>query len=414
MTQLFSRSTLRRQVRPPARAARLSFGWLLLGGLPLSNLVACFPSNPSFDNAQQPRGVRVLAALSEPASGVPGGDLELRLEAFDGAPLLAELRRAAGVSDEAGPAAPAPLSVAWLGGCHNPPGDSQSGCYPLLRQIAASLPDPLPEANADIPSAQAAFFGIGNHFSVHVPETILDGRQLQTRAAPFGVSFSFFAVCRGVLRPAPDASGALPLTCHDRETGEQLGSEAFVPGFVTSYTYAHALNGSPGLVGTPIDGAELAETPCESDADCAGVSVAELETACARPLAPDFSLPVEPPPLRCLPLVPTCAAPPCASHELLPQLGATSVESDPSAAPPGGVAPQEIVWVRYFGFGRFSRDQALINDRASGLNPDYALRWTAPPIAVDSPLPVWAVVQDNRGGSAVARWDFVVRDGSGQ
>jgi len=191
---------------------------------------------------------------------------------------------------------------------------------------------------------------------------------------------------------------------------------------VWSMPLSVAAQGSSGMAsgvvkdakGTPIDGAELAETPCESDADCAGVSVAELETACARPLAPDFSLPVEPPPLRCLPLVPTCAAPPCASHELLPQLGATSVESDPSAAPPGGVAPQEIVWVRYFGFGRFSRDQALINDRASGLNPDYALRWTAPPIAVDSPLPVWAVVQDNRGGSAVARWDFVVRDGSGQ
>ena len=353
----------------------------------------------------------MLGAVSEPASGVPGAQVVLQLEAFDGAPLLEQLERAAGVLDEAAiTASPAPLSVAWLSGCHNPPGDVQSGCYPLLQQIARNLPDPLPESSEGIPPEQAAFFGVGSRFSVRVPETILEGRQLQTSAAPFGVSFSFFAVCRGVLRPAPDAVGAVPLTCHDRDTGEVLPSEAFVQGFVTTYTYERALNLAPELVGMPIDGAELPRVSCESDADCAGVGVAELATACARPLAPELSLSEPPPPQRCLPLVPRCTAPPCASHELLPELSPTSVEQDPSAAPPGGTPPREILWVRYFGFGGFSRGQALINDRATGGNPDYALRWTPPPLAVDSPLPVWAVVQDNRGGTAIARWDFVVRD----
>jgi hypothetical protein len=376
-------------------------------------LTACFPSNPSFADARQPRGVRVLGAVAEPASGVPGAELVVQLEAFDGAPLLEELQRAAGVLDEAAPSAgAAPLSVAWLGGCHNPPGDTPSGCYPLLQQIAARLPDPLPESSEEVTREQAEFFGVGTRFALRIPETILEGRQLQTSAPPFGVSFSFFVVCRGVLRPAPGVVGAVPLSCQDRDTGEPLASDGFVQGFVTTYTYERALNLAPELVGAPIDGAELPEVRCESDADCAGVSVAELATACARPLAPAFSL-GEPPPQRCLPLVPRCTAPPCASHELLPELSPASVEEDPSAAPPGGVPPREIVWVRYFGFGGFSRAQALINDRATGLNPDYALRWTAPPLAVDSPLPVWAVVQDNRGGTAIARWDFLVRDVSG-
>lgn len=381
----------------------------LFKGVLFASVTACFPSNPSFTEARQLRGVRVLGALSEPASGLPGAELVLQLEAFDAAPVLQEAQRAAGLLDEATPVATSPLSVAWLGGCHNPPGDAQSGCYSLLQQVVARLPDPLPETSADIPPEQAAFFGVGRRFSVHVPEDILEGRQLQTSAAPFGVSFSFFAVCRGVLRPAP-ALGPVPLSCHDRDTGEPSGSDAFVQGFVTTYTYGGTLNLAPALLGMPIDGVELPLVSCSSDADCAGVGVGELSTACARPLAPQFSLIAQPEPQRCLPLVPSCTARPCANHELRPELSPDSVEDDRSAAPPGGVPPREIVWVKYFGFGGFSRGQALINDRATGSNPDYALRWTPPAFAVDSPLPVWAVVQDNRGGTAIARWDFVVRD----
>ena len=383
-----------------ASRSGLLLAWLLSSG--------CFPSGPDFPNPRQPRGVRVFGAVATPASGVPGGDLDLRLELFDGAPLLAELQQAAGVAGDA-PVAAAPLSVAWLAGCHNPPGDAQSGCYPMLRQIADNLPDPLPASNASIPAELRSFFAVGNQFALHVPESILDGRQLRTAAPPFGVSFTFFAVCRGVLRPEPDSQGAVPLRCEDRDTGEVLGSDAFVPGFVTTYTYAGALNHAPVLSGAPIDGMELPAVPCESDDDCAETRLGELPTACARPLQPEFSLVAELPPRRCLPVVPACPAPPCASHQLLAELSPASVEADPSGAPPGAAAPNEIIWVRYFGFGGFDREQALINDRATGLNPDYALSWVAPPVASDAPIPVWAIVQDNRGGTSVARWDFLVR-----
>jgi hypothetical protein len=306
-------------------------------------------------------------------------------------------------------AEPEPLSLAWLGGCHNPSGDTQAGCYPLLGEIALALPDPLPDSSDAIPSELSEYFGVGNGFSVRVPDDILTGRELMTAAPPFGVSFTFFAVCRGRLRPAPDVTDGVPLRCHDRDTDEVLGSEAFVPGYVTTYTYPSEVNRSPALLATPIDGAELGELPCESDADCAELSVGSLPTACARPVAAEFEPATEPAPQRCLPLVTSCPIPPCESHELVAELTPSSVEKDPSATPPGGVAPDEILWVKYFGYGGFSRDEALLNDRATGLNPDYALHWTPPPVAIDSPVPVWAVVQDNRGGTAVARWDFVVR-----
>lgn len=386
---------------------------LFVSGL-LGSLVACFPSGPDFAPPRLLRGVRVLGALAEPASGTPGGQVRLRLEVFDGAPLIAEAQRAAGSTDAgAEPPSEAPpvaLSVAWLGGCHNPPGDTQSGCYGQLRQIASQLPDPLPEQGSAIPPEQAPFFGVGAGFTLSVPADILAGRRLMTQAPAFGVSFSFFAVCRGVLRPALDETSPVPLACHDRDSGARLGSEAFVSGFVTTYTYESGLNQSPELIGSTIDGVEPPRVPCAADADCEATRIGEIPTACGRPLAAAVSLDAAPEPRRCLPVVTACMAPPCDTHELWPRLSPSSVEADPTAAPPGSSPPDEILWVKYFGFGGFSRTEVLINDRATGFNPDYALRWAPPPIIRESPVPIWAVVQDNRGGTAVARWDFLVRE----
>lgn len=377
---------------------------------------ACFPTGPDFLDARQPRGVRVLGALSEPASGVPGTELELALEVFDGAPLVAELRRAAAASVGA-PLEPepeegeSPLSVAWLAGCHNPPGDSQAGCYPLLQQLAGNLPDPLPESSGAIPVELARYWGLGKTFALAIPEDILAGRQLDTSAPPFGVSFTFFAVCRGVLRPELGVAG-VPLRCEDPDSGEALGAEAFVRGFVTTYTYAGVANSAPELLGTTLDGVEPPpERPCEIDADCADLTLGELPFACGQPLAPAFAVDAQAPALRrCLPQVSPCPGLPCAQHELLPRIAESSVEVDAAAAAPGRSAPDEVLWVKYFGFGGFDRNEVLVNDRASGFNADYALRWRPPAVAAQTPLPVWAVVQDNRGGTSIARWDILVRE----
>ncbi len=378
-------------------------------------LAGCFPTGPDFLNARQPRGLRVLGAVSQPASGAPGAQLGLSLELFDGASLLAELRSAAAAS--AGLPGPepeeprGPLSVAWLGGCHNPPGDAQAGCYPLLQLLAAELPDPLPGSLAEVGSELRPYLGLGTTFSLSIPPDILDGRQLDTAAPPFGVSFTFFAVCAGVLRPEPGASG-VPLRCEDRNSGEPLGPEAFVRGFVTTYTYSGVTNAAPALLAATVEGEVPTERACETDADCQGLTAGELPLACGQPLAAPLVVEGEPPAaaLRCLPRLPPCTGFPCASLELRPELAAGSIELDVTAAAPGRAVPEEIVWVKYFGFGVFDHSEVLINDRASGFNPDYALRWSPPAVAVDSPLPVWAVVQDNRGGTSIARWDILVRE----
>lgn len=394
-----------------ARGGRAALAAGALLGVP-----ACFPTGPDFPDARQPRGVRVLGALSQPASGVPGAELALSLEVFDGAPLLVELQRAAaasaGVPFEPEPEAVAsgPLSVAWLGGCHNPPGDAPAGCYPLLQQIAGNLPDPLPDSRVDLPGELAGYFGLGRDFSLQVPPDILVGRQLDTAEPPFGVSFTFFAVCRGVLRPEPGALG-VPLRCEDRDSGEPLGADALVRGFVTTYTYAESTNSAPVLLGATLDGLEPPSRACETDADCAELTLGELPFACGQPLAPAFAVEEATlAPLRCLPRVAPCLGLPCAPLELMPRLDQSSIEVDVAAAAPGLAAPDEIVWVKYFGFGGFDRTEVLINDRGSGFNADYALHWRPPALVVDTPLPVWAVVQDNRGGTSIARWDILVRE----
>jgi hypothetical protein len=281
-----------------------------------------------------------------------------------------------------------------------------------LQQLAGNLPDPLPDSSAAIPVELAPYLGLGNTFRLAIPGDILAGRRLDTAAPPFGVTFTFFAVCRGVLRPEPGGAG-VPLRCEDPGSGGSLGAEAFVRGFVTTYTYAGVTNSAPELLGTTLDGVEPPpERACEMDADCADLTLGELPFACGQPLAPAFAVETQAAPelQRCLPKVSPCLGLPCAQHELLPRIAERSVEMDAAAAAPGRTAPDEILWVKYFGFGGFDRTEVLVNDRASGFNANYALRWRPPAIAAETPLPVWAVVQDNRGGTSIARWDILVRE----
>lgn len=372
-------------------------------------LTGCFPSGPDFSPPRRVLGVRVLAVTSAPASGVPGERAELQLEAYDARqhPGLATAGSDAGA--DAGTEMPAPLTVAWLGGCHNPPGDVHFGCYPLLQRIAAALPSRLPASAAEVPVEQREFWGVGSRFAATIPEDVLEGRQLDTNALPFGVSFVFFAVCRGHLLPAPDVPNDVPLRC-ESDDGEPVDSEGFVSGFATLYTYAGSVNRAPVISAKITAGRELPEPACASDSDCAPLASGALGSVCRSPLPARISGEPSAASSRCMPSVQRCVAPPCPSYELWPLLAAGSVEPDLAAAPPGGRPPSEVIWVKYYGLGGLSEGQALINDRASGLSPSYSTRWTPPPFASAAPLPVWAVVQDNRGGASVARWDFVVTD----
>ncbi len=393
-----------RRLAVSRRGAASAVALATLAGAPLG----CFPDGPDFAAPERLGGVRVLAVVPTPASGVPGGRVALQLEAFDARqhPALN-----GGADTDAGGAAREvePLTVAWLGGCHNPPGDAYSGCRPLLERIAAALPSPLPLTASEVPESERELWGVGTRFGATVPPDVLEGRELDTNALPFGVSFAFFAVCRGRLYPAPAAPDALPLRCESSD-GAPVGSDGFVRGFSTIYTYAGSLNQAPSISARVTRGTDFPDRACDDDADCAGVGADGVGSTCERPVVARFAGEQSQAPRRCLPSVPSCVAAPCAAYDLWPRLSPDSVEQDPAAAPPGGEPPDEIVWVKYYSLGGVRDAEALIHDRASGFNPSYAARWVAPGRPSPAPVPVWAVVQDNRGGVSVARWDFVVTE----
>jgi hypothetical protein len=83
---------------------------------------------------------------------------------------------------------------------------------------------------------------------------------------------------------------------------------------------------------------------------------------------------------------------------------------DPAGQLEGQPPTEEILWVKYFGIGGLGRSEALVNDRRNGFNEEYAAGWFPPNVASPAPLPVWGVVQDNRGGARVVRWDIVVTE----
>ena len=359
----------------------------------------------------------MLGVVPEPASGRPGGTVRLSLQLFDALqhPTVRQARGLfsadAGAGAGMGTAEPAvPLSIAWLGACHNPPGDAHYGCYPLLRAIAERLPDPIPSSVTNSSPALATAFGLGQSFSLSLPEDILAARQLTPMAAPFGVSFAFFAACRGVLRPAPDAVG-VPFRCEGPRGEVVPDGEGFVRGFTRVYTFEGSVNSNPVILASSINGVDISsEQGCDDDTDCALAFSGDLSGLCRSPLVATLSAPSNLPTQRCVPAVQRCTAPPCQRYELLPTLDTAQFESDPSSAAPRAEPPPELVWVKYYALGPIADNEALIQDRTSGFHPDYAASWTPPGITFDPPLPIWAVVQDNRGGVALTRWDFVVTE----
>jgi hypothetical protein len=376
----------------------------------------CFPTGPNFEGPARLRGLRAVAITSAPGSGSPGGSVELELQLFDGRAHPGAPEYWGPVDGGAGLVAMSderPISIAWLGGCHNPPGDSHFGCYPMLNEIARRLPSPLPTTPAAVPAEAAGFLGLGRHFTATIPPDILEGRQREDSAPPFGVSFAFFAACKGQLVPAPDANDGVPLACQS-EAGEPItDAKAFLRGFTTFYTYAGGVNRAPVVSRRLTAGIELMDVACETDADCAELASGPFGSVCASPWTPLLATAPEstvPEPKRCLPSVPRCRGPECEDYELLAELSPESVEKDTAVTLVESAAPDEVIWVKYYAIFGLSRTEALINERATGFNEDYATRWRPPPVRTETPFPVWAVIQDNRGASTVVRWDFVVTD----
>jgi hypothetical protein len=321
---------------------------LLPLGFGLALLAGC---EPGFDPPSKIEGLRVLAVRPEPASGSPGVPVALSMLVADGKTEPEEPAR--------------PLQIVWLLGCHNPPTRLYYGCLPILRALARGVDDPT--------SVPAGTLGFGAEVSFAIPDDILSAApRVPTDPVHFGVSYAFFAVCAGQLRPRPDVTNRVPLDCVDPVTGQALGASDFVLGFTTVYSYEGSVNANPVLEAMTFDATTVPDPACPAG-----------DTTC-------------------LPKIAACGLKErekCPAHRVAPRVTPESAERVDG----GG----EILWASYYASaGTFQTPTQLVNDRATGLVDDYSGTFRAP--AQPGPVRIWVTLNDQRGGAAWETFDLMV------
>jgi hypothetical protein len=347
--------------------------------------VALIGCGPNFDPPSEIDGLRVLGVQKSEPYARPDRDVELRLLYHDGAS-----------PDEAsdgtlGGSNPRPISVAWLTGCWNPPGDSYAGCFVQFASGDAGAPN----------------LEFGNRITLRTKPG-----PIQPRSAPnpdYDLSYVFFAVCAGTIAIDASAREGLPLRCRDA-SNRDLGSEDFVVGYSAIYVFAERSDGTPyanqnpEVTGFSLQGAELpGEASCVGDsclADCSDpmgclqTAVTEAEN-CGQEGAP-----------ACLPRLPRCKEDgdpiECPGYDIRP-LYDLSKPAEPDQVPNDtfGRTNAEQMWINYYTTrGAVKSPVRLLNDATTQYNEDFGTEFYAP--STPGPVRVWAVVHDNRGGMSWA------------
>lgn len=345
------------------------------------------------DNSDTPH-FQVVAVRAEPPTGIPGGPVELALLSSDDT-----LDHGGSTGNHS--AGSLPAEVAWLGGCHNPPGGQYYDCYPALRQAVFDFANPVDTTPDAVMAARAGVLGLGPTFGFAMPMDIIGPTH------PTGMSYVFFAACRGKLAPAPDITDSVPLACLGAQH-ERLGRTAFEVGFATVPTILGYGNQNPVIIGlllngspltiSQVNGTELELPACQSDADCPALVEGEIEQVCATSRNPG----------HCIPLIKRCGDPrTCPAYRLTPVIDPQSAEPNPQANTSGGSVPLEILTLKV-------REPWFKWDR------NFTRRGGGWSDSLDSPLRVpadapdgmetrgWVIVRDNRGGVSWVRWDFKV------
>jgi hypothetical protein len=338
----------------------------------LAGLAALAGCSKNFEPASRVDTLRVLAVVPEPASGAPGQTSTLELVIADGA------------STDSGGGTPRALQVAWLAGCHNPPGRQFYACYPVLQALAGRLSKRVIDTPSD--ALPPNMLGTSSRFELAVPEDILSAApKAASDPVHFGVSYAFFAVCAGELRPRPDVTDRVPLDCVDNQSGQLLGRQDFVTGYATLYSYDGVTNHNPVLENIRFGGATVVPNPCKDDSDCEGLvdsASAGFDEVCGSNAL-------------CSPRVPACpASGSCPSILVTPNVPPTSAEPLPDGS------AHEILWASYYATrGVFETDTQLVNDRSSGFIADHGAYFRPPRVGV-GPGTVWVTVNDERGGAS--------------
>lgn len=338
---------------------------------------------------QSIEGLTVIAVEATPPTARPGDTVELEMTYFDPATLLTGGAEAdAGTGEER-----KPPQIVWFGGCHNPPGETATGCLPLLGEaaaVAASLSEGAdPEA---LDPERLAELGLGPRFQVQIPNDSITGRERRPNLVPFGVSYVFFAVCRGELTALPEARERLPVGCVD-DTGADVAEDDFVIGYTTIYVFEDIRSESPGVSGLLLNGERIAEASCEENTDCRELGD-ELSYSCRDE--------------RCLPRVAACDGA-CRALSFEPIVDSDAAELDTTTAPIGRPPQHELVWVKYYAVGGLDRLESLVFDRDGSRRESFAAEWT-PPRRGGFTAPLFAVVQDSRGGTTPVRADVWIEN----
>lgn len=369
-------------LRPGLRNGQQSLSkgslWAVL--LVTAALSAC---DDEFEAPSEVRGVRVLAVRADPASGQPGGTTHLTM-------LVADQR------------AGRKLEVAWLGGCHNPPTRQFYGCQSQLRAAAELLEkrvlltpaNRLPAGSFSATEVTPSGASAELAFEFELPADILSNAvRISTDAVHYGVSFVFFAVCAGELRPSLHAEAQVPFECHDAASGQELGYRDFVTGFATVYSFEGLRNSNPELSSVRFAGIDpdALAVRCANDADCSALIGENRPGVAARCAVGGY----------CVPRVEPCAGDECREFPV-------SVDSSPATAEPLPEGGSEMVWSNFYtNGGTFDVDTVLLSDRRAGwLEPQPA--YYEPPRQPVGLVDLWVTINDHRGGAVWRSFQILV------
>jgi hypothetical protein len=332
---------------------------VLLGALSLAS-VAC---GPEFDAPSEIKTLRVLGVKKDKPYAQPGDSVHLELLAHD----------AEGRDD---------IQYAFIGGCVNPPGDLYYGCFAQYAQLFAE--GQLPEV------------AFQDTFDFALPSDVISSRRdIEPGQPRYGLGIVFFAACAGELSfdmnaSVGDGSGGLPLLCLD-EDDEPLGSDDFVVGYTSIYSFEGVSNQNPTLALDEDGKGRFLLEGKEIIADCVG---GECQGA------PLFDVDCDAEPERCVEACADDGEPECPGIDIAPQIEQV-VERDDVSSDLFGVEVTEQMWVNYYVDHGGISDVRLLNDTSSGWNAKYRAELRAP--REKAPFRVWAVAHDNRGGQEFAR-----------
>ena len=343
---------------------------LLLAGVAA---LACAPwlgaCSASFEAPSRVEGLRVINVVVDKPYAQPGDTVTFTM-----------------TTAATGATAATPLEILWLGGCFDPADDQYYACYASFQTLLDAY------MSGENPLA-TGLVGLGPTFELALPETIITDHVANATGEQYGLGYVFFAACAGTLAPAPatadtGAGGGLAflLGCFDAE-GNQLGADAFVPGFTQVYAFADGrTNPNPVADGLQVkvdaeDDTTYQPLPTTPEA-AYPVTICTIDETTRRDLG--------------------CGNDPfttCTAYTILLNADATISDLDPDVDSSGN-EEHEAVWVDWYASdGDFDQDVTLIYDPTAGLNTATTVAWIAPPAS--ELVTIWAAIHDSRGGGSV-------------